>query len=131
MAFKDTVFLVGYMEDGSHWFVVGDALWVWTLYDASQFIRHNNLFLFYNFVVLDDVQYHVRSHYRQTADFLVTEEAVGYFDESLLAQTLAGKVVADSDALGCFLKFQQINYGKQLVGRNMVDNSAVLDGGHL
>ena len=85
MALQRTVFLRNDMEDGSHRFVVGDALRVVAFYDALHYIRHDDLLLFHHFVVMDDVKLYVRSHYRKAADFFVGEESVGYLDEAFLA----------------------------------------------
>ena len=116
MTLQDTVFLANHVEDGSHRFVVGDTLRVTAFHDTLHHVRHDDLFLFHHFVVADDVQLHVGSHYRQSADFLIAEESVGHLDETLLAQLLAGKVVADGDVQVRILQAQQAYNGEKLVG---------------
>ena len=126
VAFQHAVFLVDDVEDGGHWLVVGDALRVTALHDSLHHIRHDDLFLFHHFVIADDVQLHIGSHYREAADFFVAEETVGYLDDAFLAQFLAWQVIADSDVQVRILQTQQAYNGEELVGRYMVNNGAVL-----
>ena len=43
------------------------------------------LALLHHFVVTDDIELHVGCHYGNTVDFFIGKEAVGYFDDALLA----------------------------------------------
>jgi hypothetical protein len=95
------------MEDGSHRFVVGNALRVTTFHDTFDYIRHNDLLLFYHFIIVDDVQLYIGSHYAQSADFLIGKESVGYLDDTLLSQFLARQVIAYSDVQVRILQAQQ------------------------
>ena len=85
MALQQAFFLVDDVEPCLHRLVVGDTFRVVALHDASQLVRHFHFFLFYDFIVADDIQLDFGSNYRQAADFFFRKEAVGNFDDSLLA----------------------------------------------
>ena len=68
MAFHDAIVLVHHMKKGSHRLVVGNAFRICTFDDRLQFIRHLHLFFFHDFIVADNVQFHMRSHYRDTVE---------------------------------------------------------------
>ena len=76
------------MENSCHRFVVGNTFWITAFYDTFHYIRHNNLLLFHDFIVADDVQLNIRSNYGKAADFFVAEKAVGNLDYAFLAQFL-------------------------------------------
>ena len=63
VAFDDAVSLVYYVEDGEHGLVVADAYRIVAFHDTPQFVRSFYGLLFYNFVVLDDVEHGIRSQY--------------------------------------------------------------------
>ena len=60
MAGEKAVF---YVEEGLHGFVVGDALGVVALHDATNLGWCLYGFLFYNLIVTDDAEDDFRSHY--------------------------------------------------------------------
>ena len=83
MALADAFLLVDDVEDGSHWLVVGDAYGVVAFDDAMQFVgRLHGLFL-YDLIVLDDVEHHLWSYYRQTGNLIIGEKLVANFDDTL------------------------------------------------
>ena len=88
MAFENAMFLVNDMEDGAHGFVIGDTLRVIAFYNAPKLVRCHHLLLLYHFLVINDVQHHVRCHDRQTGDFIIREELVAHLDDSLCAYHL-------------------------------------------
>lgn len=85
MALQQAFFLVDDVEPCLHRLVVGDTFRVVAFHDTFQLVRHFHFFLFYDFIVADDIQLDFGSNYRQAADFFFRKEAVGNFDDSLLA----------------------------------------------
>ena len=88
MTFKNTMFLVDNMEDSVHRFIISDTLWVIASYNAPKLIRCHNLLLLYHFIVINDVQHHVRCHDRQTRNFIIGKELIAHLDDSLCAYHL-------------------------------------------
>lgn len=52
-----------YVEVGCHWLVVGDALWIVALNDATNLIRCHNVALLNYLVVADDAKNNIWSYY--------------------------------------------------------------------
>ena len=88
MALENTSLFVNNMEDGIHWFVVCDTFRVVTSYNAPKLIWCYYLLLLYHFIVINDVQHHVRCYNRQTGDLIISEEFITNFDDSLCAYHL-------------------------------------------
>ena len=88
MTFQNPMCLVNDMEDRIHRFVVGDALGIVAFYNAPKLVRCHHLLLLYHFIVINDVQHHVRCHDRQTGNLIIGEELVAHLDDSLCAYHL-------------------------------------------
>mgnify|MGYP003458697522 CR=1 FL=1 len=99
VTFEHTILLIGYVKQCGHGFIVGNAFGVGTLHDAFQIIGHAHLFLFNNLVITNNVQFHVRSHDRNSVNLFVAEKLIGYFDDALCAQLLAFEVETDGDVI--------------------------------
>ena len=80
--------------------VVGDALWIVALNDATNLIRCHYVALLNHLVVPDDAKPYVGADNSQSADFVVREHPVGYFDHSFLPDFVAAEVVSDEHGLG-------------------------------
>ena len=127
VATYDAENLVNGVEDGLHRLVVGDALRVVAFNDTLQCIRSLYGLLLYDFVVLDDTQSDVRSHYGESVDFLIGEILVGNLDDALLANLLGWQVVADGNRSLHLLQLEEVHYLIGLFGWYMVDYGTVLD----
>ena len=65
---------VQYMEISLHGFVVGDAHRIVAFDNTPNFLRRCDCFLLNDLKVLDNVQYDIRSHDRETWDLFVGED---------------------------------------------------------
>ena len=63
MALQQAFFLVDDVEPCLHRLVVGDTFRVVAFHDTFQLVRHFHFFLFYDFIVADDVQFDFRSNH--------------------------------------------------------------------
>ena len=64
MATEDAFFLIHHVEEGVHsWLVVGDTLGIAAFDDATQFVGDADGFLFYHFVVADDIEFYAIGYY--------------------------------------------------------------------
>ena len=98
MTLQGAGLLVYHVEEGAHRLIVGDALGVAAAHDTMQLIGNDDLFLLHHVEVTYDVEYYVRSYYRESAYLLVREELVGHLDGTLLANLLASDVISDGNA---------------------------------
>ena len=90
---------VGYMEMGSHGFVVGDALRVVALHDAFNLVGSYNASLLNHLVVADDAENHIWSYHRKTGDLIIGKELVAYLDDTFATNLL--RWVVETDSHGC------------------------------
>lgn len=88
---------VGNVEVGLHRFVVGDALRIVTLHDATNLTGCLDGLLLNDLIVADDAEDDVGGNDREARDLVVGEELVGHFDDTFAAHFLRGVVDADGD----------------------------------
>ena len=103
MAFDDAMLLVYHVEAGRHRLVVGDALRIGTFHDAVQFVGQTHFPFLHHFVVADNVQFHVRSHYGDTVYLVVAEEFVGNLEEYIYLSDGAVHVEQSEDRMREYL----------------------------
>ena len=85
VALDDAPLLVDDVEDSFHRLIVGDALRVVALDDATELIRSLNLALLDDLIVADGVQHDVRGNHAEAVYLIVGEELVAHLDDTLLA----------------------------------------------
>jgi hypothetical protein len=88
MTFQNTPLLVYHIEDSLHWLIVGDALGIVALHNATQLVGCLNGFLLHHLVVADDIEHDFWSYDAKAGDFLLAEELVGNLDDSLASNLL-------------------------------------------
>ena len=76
MTFDRTSFLVDDFEASRHRFVVGDTLRVVAFHQSDDFVWQGYPFLFYHFVIADDIQNYIRSYQSDAADLVIVEKLV-------------------------------------------------------
>ena len=130
MATENTECLVNNIEDGCHRLIVGDAFRVVALHDAVQFIGGDDCLFLNHLVVMDDTQYDVGSHHRQTGNLIVGEIAVTHLDDAFLPYFVGRVVETDGHGGGQMGKAKEVDNLEGLVRGDMVDNGAVFDGGY-
>ena len=76
------------MEEGLHGLVVGDALGVVALHDATNLCGGLYGLLLNDLVVADDAEDDLGSYYGETGNLVVGEELVRHLDDALAAYLL-------------------------------------------
>ena len=77
--------------------MVGHAFRVLAFGNSDDFMRHDQLFLLYNLEALDDIDCGFWGDQCEFVEFFVSEEHIGYLDDTFLAIDLAGEVDTDGD----------------------------------
>ena len=108
--------------------VVGDTLRIGALDDADDLLGVLDVLLLDNLVILDDVERDVGGDDAETTDFLIGEIAVGNLDDSLSTEGDRIEVGTDGDGARMVVEVEDLNDLERHVGRDMVDDGAVLDG---
>ena len=128
MAAELEILLVDHVELRGHHFGVGDALGVGAFYEVLDGVGNLSAEFVDYLVVLDIDDGGEGSHEGYLADFLLGEVFVLDFYDALFAQFTAVEVVADKDFVFIFLQAQNADDLINALGRDVVDDGAVLDG---
>ena len=130
VAAEDAERLIHNVEDSGHWLVVGNALRVVALHNAMEFIGSDNGLFLYHLIVMNDAQHHIGCSHRQTGNLIVGEIAVAHLDDAFLPHLVGGIVETDGHRGGKVGESKEVDHLEGLVGGDMVDYGAVLDGGY-
>ena len=123
--------LLIHIEDlhlGGDGLVVGDTLGIGALDDADDLLGVLDILLLDNLVILDDVERDVGRDDAESADFLVGEVAVGNLDDAFAPEGDGIEVGTDGDSARVVVEVEDLDDLERYVGRDMVDDGAVLDG---
>ena len=131
MALDDATLLVDDFEAGRHRLVVGDALWIVAFHQPDELVGERDAFLLDHFVVADDIEDDVRRDKGDAADFIIVEELVGDFDHPFAAALATREVVGNRDGSFHLVQLEERGDLEEFGRRDMVDDGAVLDSGHL
>ena len=97
MAFQYTRSFIYNVKYCSHWLVVGYTFWIVTFHYSAQFIGRYHLLFLYHFIVANNIQYNVWSHYREARYFVIGKELIAYFNNSLTAHLRRCEVIANGN----------------------------------
>ena len=131
VTFQDSFLLVDHRKHGLHRLVVGITLLIIAFHDAVQLVGSFHALLLSHFIVADDVQYDFGGDDRELADLFIGEILVGYFDDAFFADLARGQIVSDGHLHVEVVEIEQANHLIGLVCGDVVNDGAILDGGHL
>ena len=130
LTLKNALLAIDNTETGEHRLIVGDALGVGAFHDSCNFVGQRHTLFLHNLIVTDDAERHVRSDHGKLVEFGIREEFVGNLDNTLVTHFSTLEIIADHDGGRDVFQMQETHHFKKFVGRYMVDDRAILDGGH-